>query len=187
VRVLAGASGFSYAAWDGAFHPPRLPAGDRLAHCATRLDTVELGERLGPVLYQLPPSLPRDVGLLRAFLAGLPRGSASAWLDDAVLQALADAGAALCAAETDDGATPLAATAPFGYLRLRRAAHGAADLARWAERILARPWREAFVYFKHEDAARGPGFALALRDLARRGRAGASGRGGSRRAAPGRW
>lgn len=231
MRVLAGTSGFSYAAWNGVFYPPRLPAGARLAHYAARLDTVEvnatfyrlprpevlagwraqvppgfafalkaprrvtheqrlrgcegllaafgraaaeLGERLGPVLYQLPPTLPRDLGLLREFLACLPRGGAAAfefrhpsWLYDAVLQALADAGAALCAAETDDGATPLAVTAPFGYLRLRRAAYGAADLGRWAERILAQPWREAFAYFKHEDEARGPAFALALRELVR--------------------
>jgi len=231
VRVYTGTSGFSYPAWNGSFYPPRLPAWARLAHYATRLDTVEanatfyrlprpevlagwraqvpsgftfalkaprrvtherrlrdvdavlaafsraaaeLGDTLGPVLYQLPPTFARDLPRLRDFLALLPRGAASAfefrhpsWFDDAVLAALEDAGAALCAAETDEAEPLLATTASFGYFRLRRASYGPAELGRWAERIQAQPWREAFVYFKHEDEARGPAFALALRELLR--------------------
>lgn len=233
MRVITGTSGFSYAAWNGSFYPPRLPARARLAHYASRLDTVEanatfyrmprpellagwraqvpagftfalkaprrithqaqlrgveallatwsrataeLGEALGPVLYQLPPTLARDLPRLRDFLALLPRGAASAfefrhpsWFHDGVLAALADAGAALCIAETDDTRPLLVTTTSFGYLRLRRAWYGPAELGQWAERLQAQPWREAFVYFKHEDEARGPAFALALRELLRAG------------------
>jgi uncharacterized protein YecE (DUF72 family) len=52
------------------------------------------------------------------------------------------------------------ATAAFGYLRLRRQDYDDAALARWAEVVRAQPWREAFVFFKHEDEARGPDYAL---------------------------
>jgi uncharacterized protein YecE (DUF72 family) len=47
----------------------------------------------------------------------------------------------------------------WGYLRLRRADYSDADLKGWAERIQALPWREAFVFFKHEDAGKGAQFA----------------------------
>lgn len=87
-----------------------------------------------------------------------------------MVQALADAGAALCLVDAEEGTTPLAATARFGYLRLRRPEYGDADLATWAARISAQPWAEAFVYFKHEDGARGPRFARRLLDLAGAGR-----------------
>ena len=63
----------------------------------------------------------------------------------------------------DEGA-PVVATASWGYLRLRRAEYGDADLAAWADRILAQPWERAFVFFKHEDAGKGPDFARRLLD-----------------------
>jgi uncharacterized protein YecE (DUF72 family) len=133
----------------------------------------ELGAKLGPVLWQLPPTLKKDVPLLAAFLDLLPRGGRAAvefrhasWHDDEVLSLLRAHGAALCVADTEEGETPLVATAGFGYLRLRRPEYDPAALARWAERIAAQPWDEAYVYFKHEDEARGPAFALAFREVA---------------------
>lgn len=135
-----------------------------------------LGEHLGPVLFQLPPSLRRDDERLRAFLAGLPAGCRAAfefrhpsWRDEAVHGLLRDAGAALCHADTDDdgaeAADGLVATADWGYLRLRRSAYAEADLARWLERLRARPWREAYVFFKHEDEGVAPRLALRLAEL----------------------
>jgi uncharacterized protein YecE (DUF72 family) len=53
-------------------------------------------------------------------------------------------------------------TSTFGYLRLRRASYDLAALACWRERIARQPWRDAYVYFKHEDEARGPLFATAF-------------------------
>ena len=134
---------------------------------------AELGPTLGPVLFQLPPSLRKDLPLLRAFLALLPRGGRAAlefrhpsWEDPEVHTALADAGAALVCADTEESAGRLVPTAPHGYLRLRAPDYDAAAIASWGARIAAQPWREAFVYFKHEDEARGPAFALALAQLA---------------------
>jgi uncharacterized protein YecE (DUF72 family) len=133
---------------------------------------AELGEALGPLLFQLPPFLRKDLPRLRDFLALLPRGGLVAfefrhqsWFDGEVLTALADAGAALCVVDREEGATPLVATAPFGYLRLRRPDYDDAALSAWLERLSAQPWGEAFVYFKHEDA-RGPAYATRLAALA---------------------
>lgn len=128
---------------------------------------AELGAALGPVLWQLPPTLKKDLPRLRDFLAVLPRGGRAAfefrhesWHGDDVLAALADAGAALCVADDEDRSTPPTATAPFGYLRLRRPDYDDAALARWAAFVRAQRWDDAFAFFKHEDEARGPAYAL---------------------------
>ncbi len=128
---------------------------------------AELGASLGPVLWQLPPSLKKDLPRLRDFLALLPRGGRAAvefrhesWHGDDVLAALADAGASLCVSDDEARATPAVATAGFGYLRLRRPDYDDAALARWAETVKAQRWDDAFVFFKHEDEARGPAYAL---------------------------
>src|SRR6185369_3366925 len=114
----------------------------------------------------------RDLPLLEAFLDALPPGRRAAfefrhasWHGDAVYAALAARGAALCIADTDEATTPGARTARFGYLRLRRARYTAARLRAWAAHVADQPWEEAFVYFKHEDEARGPAFALAMAEL----------------------
>jgi uncharacterized protein YecE (DUF72 family) len=132
-----------------------------------------LGDRLGPVLFQLPPFLKKDAPRLRDFLAGLPAGCRAAfefrhpsWFGDEVFGVLRENGAVLCVAEADDDLqVPCAATAGWGYLRLRRAEYADADLAAWAERLRSRAWAEAFVFFKHEDAGTGPRLAKRLLDL----------------------
>ena len=135
---------------------------------------AELGERRGPTLIQLPPNFKKDVPRLESFLALLPRDARAAvefrhesWFDDEVWAALRAGGAALCVAESDELATPMVATCDFGYLRLRRAAYDQAALADWAERISAQPWREAYVYFKHEEEGMGPKLAAQLSNLIR--------------------
>jgi uncharacterized protein YecE (DUF72 family) len=134
------------------------------------LDTVgALGAKLGPLLLQLPPNFRKDTGRLDACLALVPPGIRLAvefrhpsWLDDEVYGLLRARNAALCVADTGEGTTPLVATADFGYLRLRDRAYGPDELARWA-RTAGRPeWRDAFVYFKHEESGRGPALAAEL-------------------------
>ena len=134
-----------------------------------------LGAKLGPVLYQLPPYMKKDMERLRAFLERLPAGPPAAfefrhesWFDDEVASALREHGRALCLADVDEEAKPggtLVPTASWGYLRLRRAEYSDADLTGWAERIRAQPWERAFVFFKHEDEARGPELAERLNAL----------------------
>jgi len=132
--------------------------------------TTALGTKLGPVLFQLPPNLKKDAPRLAAFVATLGTGTRAAfefrhasWFDDEIYATLRAAGAALCIADSTDLATPLVATAPYGYLRLRREDYGEDDLDRWAGRIRDAGWtEEVFVYFKHEDEARGVELANGL-------------------------
>jgi uncharacterized protein YecE (DUF72 family) len=129
------------------------------------------GDKLGPILFQLPPFLRKDLPRLVDFLALLPKTLRAAfefrhlsWFDDAVYEALRSHGAALCIAEAEDLATPLVPTASWGYLRLRRTDYDEAALAAWAKKVmaLAGTWSEAFVYFKHEEAGIGPKLASQL-------------------------
>jgi len=55
--------------------------------------------------------------------------------------------------------TPVVATASWGYARLRKVAYEPGEVAAWAERLKSQPWRELFVFFKHEDGGTGPGLA----------------------------
>jgi uncharacterized protein YecE (DUF72 family) len=133
-----------------------------------------LGEKLGPALFQLPPFLRKDLPRLIDFLALIPAGARAAfefrhesWFSDDVYAALRDRGAALCLAEGDDLATPVVATAGWGYLRLRRTNYDDAALTGWVQHLRAQSatWSEAFVYFKHEDAGQGPKLAARLGEL----------------------
>jgi uncharacterized protein YecE (DUF72 family) len=125
-----------------------------------------LGERLGPVLVQLPPTRPRDDGFLRLLLGSLDPELRYAvefrhesWDAPEVDVALARAGAVRMGA--------LEAPAPFRYLRLREPPYDEAALAAWAARL--RPLLEGgvdvYCYFKHEDDPRGALYAERLRAL----------------------
>ncbi len=129
-----------------------------------------LGDQCGPLLFQLPPHLRADLPRLEAFLATLPPHTDAAfefrhasWLGDATYELLARHRVALCVADGEAVTTPLVATAPFGYVRLRRPDYGDADLADWARRIreIGR-WKRAYVYLKHDEAGRAPALARAF-------------------------
>jgi uncharacterized protein YecE (DUF72 family) len=165
--------GFSFAlkAAQQITHRKRLKdAGESVSYFLQVATT--LGDRLGPVLFQLPPNLKKDLPLLAEFLEGLPRSPRAAfefrhasWFDDEVFGALSDAGAALCWAEDEELATPHQSTAEWGYLRLRRQDYGEAEVAAWADRIRGERWNEAYVFFKHEDEGMGPRLAAKLREI----------------------
>ena len=146
-------------------HRKRLKeAGDEVAYFFQTAST--LGERLGPTLIQLPPNLKKDLPRLEAFLGVLPESARAAfefrhasWFEDDVFEALRAKGAALCIAEDEELATPLVATAPWGYLRLRRQDYDDAAVAAWADKVRGQTWSDAFVFFKHEDAGSGPKLA----------------------------
>jgi uncharacterized protein YecE (DUF72 family) len=144
-------------------HRQRL-AGEAGETAVVLLDTARaLGDHLGPVFFQTPPLLKKDVDRLRAFLDRLPAERPVAfefrhesWFDDGVYAALRGRNAALVAVDRDeagDEGAPLVPTGDWGYLRLRRRDYEDAALAGWKKRILAMPWREAFVFFKHEEGS----------------------------------
>ncbi len=126
-----------------------------------------LGQKLGPLLFQLPPYLPFDAARLADFLATLPprlepafEFRSDTWFNEETYALLRRHRAALCIADAEALTTPLVATAPFGYLRLRRADYGPPDLDAWAARVRGvAVWKRVYVYFKHEETGRGPELA----------------------------
>ncbi len=153
-------------------HKKRLKdADDELNYIVST--ATELGDKLGPMLFQLPPWLKLGVDRLKGFLAILPEGWKAAfefrhesWFCDEVYDALRDGGAALVISDSEKtGDPPVVATAPFGYLRLRRAGYDDAALDLWAQRVKEQDWETAHVFFKHEDDCAGP--ALAAKFLGR--------------------
>lgn len=228
MKIFAGTSGYSYAAWKGPFYPEKLSAAKMLAYYAERLPTVEinntfyrmpktdmlakwaektppgfrfvlkapaqithktrlkegaaesthhlwtmsegLGDRRGPILFQLPPHLKCDLSRLTNFLGALPAGIEAAfefrhasWDTDEVDAALAEAGCARCIADIDPQKPPrVSSTTDWGYVRLRRESYSDEELSRWRDRLLAQPWRRAFVFFKHEEEGIAPKLATAF-------------------------
>ena len=121
-------------------------------------NTAVLGSRLGPILFQLPPNMKKDVDRLRGFLGLLPTDRRytfefrhESWFDDDVMSALRERDIPLCVAEQDDFKCPVRATASWGYLRLHRLNYDAAALSEWAKCIAAQGWKEAYVFFKHDE------------------------------------
>src|SRR3954469_5371825 len=229
-RLLAGASGYSFKEWKGAFYPADMKPEGMLAWYAERLPSVEinntfyqmpkvamlenwvqatpdsfrfaikasrrithmarlnaetaadslaflyknlaaLGPKRGPVLFQLPPFMKKDLPRLKDFLKLLPEDHGAAfefrnesWFADDVYDVLKGSGASLCLSEREDNAPPpLVETAPFGYVRLRLETYSDDDLKQWAARLAATSWREIHVYFMHEPTA--PAYARSLMDL----------------------
>jgi uncharacterized protein YecE (DUF72 family) len=127
-----------------------------------------LGEKLGPVLFQLPPNFKKDTLLLADFVNCFPSGMRAAfefrhesWFGDDVWDIFKSRNVALCIAETEDFKTPEVATADYGYLRLRREDYAKIDIERWASfaREQSERWTDTFIYFKHEEAGIGPKLA----------------------------
>lgn len=159
-----------------------LKAPQRVTHFAKLKDCREtmavfhkavkgLGEKLGPVLFQLPPTFKADGERLRESLSSLPKGMRAAfefrhesWLSEEVFSILSEKNAALCIAESEDFETPAEVTANFGYLRLRREDYTTPQIKRWAKFVQEQEknWSEVFVLFKHEETCLGPGFAESM-------------------------
>jgi uncharacterized protein YecE (DUF72 family) len=227
MRLLAGASGYSFKEWKGGFYPADMKPEGMLAWYAERLPTVEinntfyqmpkasvlenwartapesfrfaikasrrithlarlkvdtaadslaylyrnlaaLGPKRGPVLFQLPPFIKKDLPRLVDFLAILPADHKAAfefrhdsWFGDDVYGALKAAGAAMCVSEREDASPPpLVETASWGYVRLRLEQYSDADLQQWATRLSQTGWSDIHVYFMHEPTA--PDYAQRL-------------------------
>jgi uncharacterized protein YecE (DUF72 family) len=157
--------------------PRRITHELRLKECEAHVAEFfrraqALGGKLGPVLFQLPPFLKKDLPRLRDFLALLPADRLAAfefrnesWQDEEIYGMLRAKGAMLCYTDTEQGESPpLVATAASAYLRLRRTHYEDTDLGDWAGRIAALRLERAYVYFMHEDDALGTVFARKLMD-----------------------
>lgn len=147
-----------------------IKASQRITHHARLgpacVDAVEflmrnvgaLGSRLGPVLFQLPPNLKKDLDRLRVFLDLLPlRGRFTiefrhaSWYEDEVFDALRARDIALCITDQPELTSPVVATASWGYARLHKPVYDEAALLTWAATLKAQPWTDAYVFFKHDE------------------------------------
>jgi len=144
----------------------------RLNNCADEteylLETAALlEERLGVVLFQLPPNAKKDVDRLKAFLGLLSEKTRAAfefrhesWLDDEIRDLLQTKDCALVVSDTDENPlSEIVSTASWGYLRLRRTNYEENDLVEWMKRVQNQKWSDAFIFFKHEDEGIGPKLA----------------------------
>jgi uncharacterized protein YecE (DUF72 family) len=131
-----------------------------------------LGDKLGALLFQLPPYLKKDLPRLRDFLALLPEGREVAfefrnatWHDEEVYELLRSRRNILCVTDTDEGDTPFVATSDCGYVRLRRTDYDDDDLRGWVAQIAGKRLPKTYVYFMHEDEALGTRFGRRLNEL----------------------
>lgn len=134
------------------------------------------GDRLGPILFQLPPNLPADVERLRAFVALLPRERRCAfefrhdtWRDDEVFAVLDRVGAALVWPDRPGTRASLPLTGGWAYVRFHQGSRSGSDyprakLRRWADR-LAELDGDGFAYFNNDEGGAAVRDAATLREL----------------------
>lgn len=144
-----------------------------------------LDDKLGPLLYQLPPNMHRNDEVLESFLSTLPLGLRhviefrhQSWLEDGVLEILHKYNAGLCVFDMPGMSCPLAATADFAYIRF----HGSSELyasyysdeelADWARRLaeLAPGLEAVYIYFNNDAEAFAVKNAITLRHYLQEGR-----------------
>lgn len=134
-----------------------------------------LQERLGVVLFQLPPNMKKDAERLRNFLSQLRADTRAAfefrhesWFDTETFDLLRGKDCALVTSDTDEKPlSEIVSPATWGYLRLRRVLYDENDLAAWMQRVNEQQWNDAFVFFKHEDEGTGPKLAAQFLELAK--------------------
>ncbi len=142
--------------------------------------TSRLKEKLGPVLFQLPPRFKADVGLLGEFLSLLPREIKAAfefrdesWSNDDVYSTLDRAGAAWVLADRPGWRVEPIVTGGWSYIRFHQGrkihpAYPRSKLARWADRIAELPASDSYIFFNNDPLAAAPRDALILTDQLRK-------------------
>ncbi|MEA3254034.1 MAG: DUF72 domain-containing protein [Chloroflexota bacterium] len=127
-----------------------------------------LQDKLGPLLYQLPPNMKRNDELLEDFLSTLPQNYQHtfefrhiSWIDDSVFQILRRHNIGFCIYDMPGFSCPLAATSDFAYIRfhgherLYSSCYSDEELARWAQEIalLAQKVNSVYIYFNNDAEA----------------------------------
>lgn len=137
----------------------------------TTIEPLAAAEKLGPVLFQLPPNLKADTPLLQDFLTSLPRTVPAAfefrhesWFSENTWDLLKSCNAGLCVAETETMTTPDVVTGKFAYYRFRKPTYTGEERRAMVERVKQHlaEGRDVFAYFKHEDTPEGALYAVDL-------------------------
>jgi uncharacterized protein YecE (DUF72 family) len=155
------------------YGPAALKAAGPMQMFLSRING--LGDKLGPVLMQLPPGFARDDTVLDALVSAVPSGTNMhielrdpSWHHDQVFETLRAHGVGLCISDSEELVTPVVYTSDVAYFRLRHEGYQPADLERWAEAVRSRhaeSGHDVFAYFKHEGTGSGPRFARELKRL----------------------
>ena len=137
-----------------------------------------LAEKLGPLLYQLPPNMHRNDEILESFLSTLPQGMKhvfefrhQSWLEDKVFEILHKHNIGFCVFDMPSVSCPLVATADFAYIRfhgstgLYFSCYSDEELTDWAKRLanLARNLEAIYIYFNNDAEAFAVRNAITLR------------------------
>jgi uncharacterized protein YecE (DUF72 family) len=142
---------------------------DFIPRFLSTIEPIARAEKLGPLLFQLPPNMKADATLLGGFLATLPRAVASAfefrhasWFTDEIFDLLKSGNRALCVAETEERTTPDVVTADFCYYRYRKPSYTPDERRAMVDRIgeHLEQNRNVFAYFKHEETPEGAIYAV---------------------------
>jgi uncharacterized protein YecE (DUF72 family) len=160
-------------------HVKRLKnLGSAVEHFLSR--AVLLGEKLGPLLYQLPPNMKRNDEVLQDFLSSLPpkyrhviEFRHKSWIDDAVFDILRRHNVGLGVFDMPGFTCPLVATSDFAYVRfhgsegLYSSRYSDGELDQWARKIarLGKDVKASYVYFNNDAEAFAVKNAVTLRNL----------------------
>jgi uncharacterized protein YecE (DUF72 family) len=151
-------------------HIKRMKAAEEfLQRFLGTLEPVERAQKLGPLLFQLPPNFKVDHQVLSEFLKALPRNVRAAfefrhpsWFEEATWQTLRERNIALCVAETEERDTPDVVTADYAYYRYRKPNYAVEERKAMVARIQEHlaEGRDVFAYFKHEETPEGALYAV---------------------------
>jgi uncharacterized protein YecE (DUF72 family) len=153
-------------------HLKRLKnTGDFLPRFCETIVPLARAEKLGPVLFQLPPNMKADARVLAEFLETVPKGVKAAfefrhesWFNDAIFDLLKKNNRALCIAESEERTTPDVVTADFAYYRYRKPDYTAGERNAMVGRLQEHreQGKDVFAYFKHEETPQGALYAVEL-------------------------
>lgn len=153
---------------------PQEPVANFLAR------VEELAEKLGPILFQLPPNWRVNTDRLRAFLQHLPDGHRyvfefrdPSWFGEPVYEVLRDEDAAFCIHDLGGNPSPTVVTSDFIYIRFHgpgeayQGSYGTQALAGWAGAISTwqRQGQDVFCYFNNDEAGYATQNARALQEM----------------------